>query len=462
MNAYRIHRRLQAAVQWSTILAAACAGCGKRSGPQSVEILVSGDTQGWITPCGCASNQSGGLSHRASLIASYGDADQVLYLDAGGSASGATEYQRIKLEAILRGLQAMNLAAHNIGGPESALDPEQLAALADKTGVTWLSANLQSKSGDFPAQRVAIFQRGGMRIAVTGVVDPALVKNNAWSTREPVAAILESLGEVKADVRVVLAYFDEDGLRSLAQSLPEVDFVIGGPTGQAMKPATIGPVTVLSATNKGKFLARIQFSRAADQHFRTTSIGPAEVTSELAENVAQVENLKRYYAALAERDFTVSEAGLASNLQGDSSYRIAGSESCAKCHAEDAAAWHASRHSHAWDDLVARQAHVDPFCQQCHTTGVWVRGWVHKRQPDSTLGARGMRKLSRALGGARCQSENQNAVSRGRELHSLPRSRKQSAIRLRQLLAEDSPRIAKAGSGQVAGKHSRKQSHGGR
>ena len=31
--------------------------------------------------------------------------------------------------------------------------------------------------------------------------------------------------------------------------------------------------------------------------------------------------------------------------------------------------WHASRHSHAWDVLVAKGAHVDPFCQQCHTTG---------------------------------------------------------------------------------------------
>ncbi len=89
---------------------------------------------------------------------------------------------------------------------------------------------------------------------MTGVVDPKLVKNDAWSAREPVAAVLEAFAETPADVRIVLAYCDESGLRSLTQSLPEVDFIIGGPTGQAMKPATIGPVAVLSATNKGKFL----------------------------------------------------------------------------------------------------------------------------------------------------------------------------------------------------------------
>ncbi len=298
----------------------------------------------------------------------------VLYLDAGGSASGATEYQQLKLEAILRGLQSMNLAAHNIGGPESALSPDELASLADETGVAWLSANLRPATGDFRAKPFSVFQRNGIRIVVIGVIDPKLVKNSAWSAREPVSAIMESIGQATADVRIVLAYFDKDGLRSLAKSLPEVDFIVGGPTGQAMKPADVGPVTVLSATNKGKFLARIQLSCASGQPCRTTMVGPAEVTSNLAENDALVNNLKRYYAALAKRDFTVTEAGLVSNLQSDATYRVAGSESCAKCHPDDFQAWHSSQHSRAWNDLVARQAQFDPFCQQCHTTGYGYEG----------------------------------------------------------------------------------------
>jgi hypothetical protein len=176
-------------------------------------------------------------------------------------------------------------------------------------------------------------------------------------------------------VTVVLAYFDEAGLRSLAESLPEVDFIVGGPTGQVMKPATIGPVTILSATNKGKYLARIELSPSEDRRFTTKEIGPAEVTSDLAEDAAQAANLKQYYTALAERDFTVTEAGLASNMdRGADDYRIAGSDTCAKCHAADTHVWHASKHSHAWEVLVAKGAHVDPFCQQCHTTGYGHEG----------------------------------------------------------------------------------------
>lgn len=372
MNAPWIHRRQPAAL-WSMMLLTACVGCGG-SIDQPIEIFVSGDTAGWITPCGCAANQSGGLSRRATLLESCGEASQIVYLDAGGSASGTTEYQQMKLEAMLRGMQAMNLVAHNIGGPESALDPVGLARLAEKTGVVWLSANLQPAVGDFPAKRYAVFSRNGIRFAVTGVVDPTFVENSAWSAREPVGAVLETLRDAEADVHIVLAYFDEAGLRSLAQSLPEVDFIIGGPTGQAMKPAAVGPVTVISATNKGKYLSRIQLSCKGDGPCHATTIGPTEVTSSLAENAQQVENLHRYYAALAQRDFTVNDAGLVSNFRGDGADRIAGSETCTNCHANDAESWHSSGHSHAWEALVARQAHVDPFCQQCHTTGYGYDG----------------------------------------------------------------------------------------
>src|SRR5438105_2896094 len=37
------------------------------SGP--VTLVVSGDTAGWILPCGCTSNQSGGLARRGTFIA---------------------------------------------------------------------------------------------------------------------------------------------------------------------------------------------------------------------------------------------------------------------------------------------------------------------------------------------------------------------------------------------------------
>ncbi len=101
----------------------------------------------------------------------------------------------------------------------------------------------------------------------------------------------------------------------------------------------------------------------------------------------QLANLKDYYALLATKDYTVQEAGLVSTLTAtDEDYSIAGSASCLQCHQQDQAIWHQSKHSHAWEVLVAKAAHYDPQCQQCHTTGYGLAGgFVNVAQSQSAV-----------------------------------------------------------------------------
>lgn len=369
MNHYRTRFITTLTVICLTIL-----GCGRHKS-EGLMVYVSGDTAGWITPCGCAANQSGGLARRSTLIQSTEPAFELLVLDAGGSASGTTEYHLLKLASILRGMQAMGLAGHNIGESEAELGTAALRQLSQETGVRWLSANLKSVDEDWNPQSLITVDRGGFRVAIAGVIDPDLVAGNDWQTREPVRAVLEALRDVEADVRIVLAYMPETQLRELAAALPEVDFVVGGPTGQAMSPASVGSVTVLSATNKGKFLARLHLRHDDDRQPVADDVRLVEVASSFAEDDAQLKNLSDYYRRLAERDFPADQTGLVSSFAAHrADYAIAGSDSCASCHPQDNAIWHASRHSHAWDVLVEQGAHFDPFCQQCHTTGYGLPG----------------------------------------------------------------------------------------
>lgn len=349
-------------------------GCNSNS--SKVTIFVSGDTKGWITPCGCAANQSGGLARRATLLKQAAAYDDVLYLDAGGSASGISEYHQMKLTAILRGDVEMGLALHNLGSPELLMSPKQLEEVGNEANAKWLSCNVASKSSDGPSiSKIETFTKGKFRIAVAGVVDPKLLGGDSkWQAKSPIPALLDAFSNVKADVRIVLAYFDEDGLQKLAQELPEVDFIIGGPTGQAMTPVKIGRVQVLSGTNKGKFLARLRLAPDRDS-WTTMSAEPIEVSSRLDEDRSQKRNLSKLLDDLAKRDFTVHEAGIVDRLVGDQEgYRIAGSESCEKCHAEDQMVWKGSKHGHAWEALVSKKSHVDPYCQQCHATGYGYEG----------------------------------------------------------------------------------------
>ena len=48
-------------------------------------LAICGDTSGWIVPCGCSLNQSGGLARRHSFVADLKKNNSVVVLDVGGA-----------------------------------------------------------------------------------------------------------------------------------------------------------------------------------------------------------------------------------------------------------------------------------------------------------------------------------------------------------------------------------------
>lgn len=362
----------------------ALAGC-RDSSNREVSIVIAGDTKGWITPCGCAANQSGGLARRATWLDGARLDRETVLLDVGGSAIGTSPYQQTRFQFLLEGLHQMKLDAHNIGASESAFSPTQLRAIGDQAKIQWLSSNLLDDQGQAVGSRVLRVERAGLKIDIAGVVDPASVEHPDWRSMDPLQAIVRAFQNSDADVRIVLAYLDTQALKTLASSLPDVDYIVGGPTGQAITPTRTGNVTLLSATNKGKFLAHLHLAKS-EKRFREVGTAIVEVKSDLAEDQDQIQNLDAYYDELAKQDFTSGKAGLVqagilekgfASDEGQidhADYSIAGSQSCEKCHQPDNAIWHRSRHAHAWEVLQSKKAHFDPSCQQCHTTGYGLPG----------------------------------------------------------------------------------------
>ena len=349
-------------------------GCGRGNSGGSdrpAYLVMSGDTAGWIAPCGCASNQSGGLPRRGSYVSGLRERGDVLLADVGGAPAGTSEYQRVKFEAILAGTMKMGLAAHNIGGPEAALGARYLRELAGRSGIPFVSANTRDGEGKRIAETLRIIKLGKRRIALTGVVSTKYSHRDV-RIDDPREAVLALLGETPAgsyDAFVVLAYLPEDELETFTASLPEVDIVAGGPTGQTIAPRRVGPTLLASATNKGKFL--IQFTAHRDGGGDRWEGKIVEMSERFADAAAQMDNLRGYLADLERRDFTVTATGLSPPLPAavPQDYRLAGTDACLGCHAADCTSWSGSRHAKAWSVLAERGSHVDPFCQQCHTTG---------------------------------------------------------------------------------------------
>ena len=91
----------------------------------------------------------------------------------------------------------------------------------------------------------------------------------------------------------------------------------------------------------------------------------------LPDDAEQKQVLRAFHAALADRDFAADQTGLVAPPPPDAppGYRVAGTETCAACHAAEQDAWAHSRHAGAWKTLVAPGFDVDPSCMACHTTG---------------------------------------------------------------------------------------------
>lgn len=359
----------------------AIVGCDRNGGSQTnpvnenIVLYCSGDTAGWITPCGCTSGQSGGMSRRASIIES--EPGNVIYVDVGGTPAGVTEYHLEKFLAILNGEKELGIVAHNLGVPELDIAVEDWDRISEQSQVPFLSTNAEpstkNTSGSWIKKSVFV-QRNDKLIQILGVVSPRLSNSSNWKIADPKQAVLSEIAGSRADIRVLLAYAEETELIDLAKSIPELSFVIGGPTGQTLPPRRHGRVIVSSATNKGKYLVSAKLIGTPDQRLDGTKV--IEVSSELPQNPKQDSNLDRFYELLKQKDFPASETGVqtARIPQGVKDYEIAGSDSCLKCHELDQHVWLGSHHSHAFASIEKSKAHFEPACQACHTTGYALPG----------------------------------------------------------------------------------------
>lgn len=361
-------------------------------------IVFTGDIHGYMEPCGCAENQSGGFARRGGLLKVLREDKKwpTTALDVGGSLNEARityPQTKIKFAVMLKGLNKMGYQGQALGREELMLGAQDLYTQYTQDAsepdfhVPFLSANTTifgTKELGTPSE-TKVFEVGDLKVGVTSVVG----KSNrdelelAGVTRDPnelliqearevLPAALEKLKAESPDLLVLLSAGTIEESKALAQEFPDFNIVVT--SGSVEDPKSdavyIGKTLLVQVGKKGKNAAVVGVY--PDNQFKYAVL--ALTKDQFPEDPAMHELMADYQNRLRENWAELS----AQRIADPDGRQFIGAESCKECHTYAYGVWSESKHAHALDSLVkgrpgTEQSWVnrtwDPECLACHTTG---------------------------------------------------------------------------------------------
>lgn len=395
-------------------------GAGKQArpgtAPAQLSLALSGNFIGFTRPCGCTSDQSGGLPRLASVLGylrqraeakgpveppagavcepppGLDPAAPVVLVECGNFADSQSRAPGPRARAHLEALAQMGCAAAVIGGQELLLSGKDAGAAFMNAPVTLCSANLKVAATDInivPSVELApLWHLVGLTIpAATGSAEAGPDAAPWAEATDAVEGARVAIAALPAGSRVFIACASlPPGLSEQLAALKVEGRSIIGLTGLAgTSAAGMAPRLGLPPRRSEKLLIASFYPAAPvggahGWEVRLDTSWPDE--PEVLARVKAGENAQ-YEAVRADPDawrkvdwgratgMTAQEAALltASPPEPPLELRYSGADQCLACHAEAAEIWDGSRHRHSYPTLVEHNEAQTFDCLECHTTG---------------------------------------------------------------------------------------------
>ncbi len=352
-----------------TLLAAGLTAPPQRRDPTGPwTLIVSGDTDGYLSPCGCTKPMTGGVRRMAAAVRSLARRGPSVLIDTGDFAAAPGVQSDYKAEATAEILGSLDVAAVNLTAHDVRLGASALASLMQLLPNRFVSGNLTST---LPA-RVAPFQECGPFL-IGGISSG---KTSEATFADPVIAVRQLLDTARA--RHKFSVLMVDGPRPVDGRFAGVDAVVyrrGGWPPDAME--HIGSTALLTPGEQGKAVISVSLVGKHLVGYTVTRLGP-----EIADDPAA----SRFYRTYLRR---VDSAGLLDALPRSPSDPFAGSAACARCHADSYRIWAHSGHANAYQTLTGEGHGRDPDCVSCHVVGLAYEGGFRSAVASPGLAAVG-------------------------------------------------------------------------
>lgn len=414
----------------------------------ALAFVVTGQTFGYLSPCGCSRPQKGGLERRSNLI------DQlkakgwpVVGLDLGDIAPtkgpAPARQNQLKYKTAMRALGALGYAAVGLGvddfhapglytllGDYALAYPDQppriLAAnlvsvrLAPNGAVAQQFTRQEAFPGAGPSKRPMVEAAEVVTgphhppVGVVGVIGPEVgeeirKEDKTFAYAEVAQAVKDALADMaahpaKPEVRVLLYAGSLDRAKAVAAAFPQFQVVVcqSEEAEPSQFPATAngGKTLVVQVGQKGQnagVVGVFKGKAGPELKYQLVPLGEEYLTPDgdkaAAANPALV--LLEEYAREVKKQNLLAVAR-SKPLQHAAQLRhpgekptYVGAQKCALCHAAEYAVWTQSKHSHAYEALEKATRpglrQFDPECVVCHTTGFQYAGGFESEQASAFL-----------------------------------------------------------------------------
>jgi hypothetical protein len=384
-------------------------------GHPAAVLIVTGEMDGYLEPCGCTDGQIGGLLRRYDFFERLRKQNwPVASLDLGSLtkdpavARGGFEQAKYKFDYSIKALKLLDYSALALSAEDMKVGVGEalalfLNSLGEKTKV--VAANVAPPAGYESLFRTSlVVPAGPVKVGVTAVIDPdaleklndpdkALLTEKLQRPGDVLPGVLAEL-EPKTDYQVLMVQGPPELARSLAEAYPGFDIVVS--TSEYIDPLKHDPellhggkTMLVNVGKKGKYVGVFGFYPRESERLRyylvtlgTRYDGPATPMKKLIEEdyrdylrqMQVVENIPR-------RDY----------VNGVSGATYVGADNCQSCHPNTYMKWASTKHAQAFEALTVRDpkpnVKYDAECVTCHTTGFeYNTGWVSEAKTPYLTG----------------------------------------------------------------------------
>lgn len=397
-----------------------------------VVLVLSGQTYGYLSPCGCSRPQRGGLERRANLMDDLRKKGwPVVGLDLGDIAPPkpqirTPEQDWLKYETMMKSLRAMGYAAVGLGVYDFEQQLFDLLARftmqnpKDPRPII-LAANLVGKPDKDVIVREEFFRAADARpmiedvevitrdpnggpclpIGVVGAIEASVYTRvrkidptfEFLSNADALKAALAKLKQqpVKPAINVLLYAANLDEATKAAKALPEFQLILcqieESEPPQFPTMVNDNKTMIVQVGHKGQNVGIVgvfKTDAGYELKYQLVPLGEEYLTQKDQVPSHKVLNLLEDYARqVKERDFLakaiakpLDHPAMIQNPNAKLTY--IGADKCIHCHPNEGKIWKGSKHSHAYEALEKlaynpglRQ--YDPDCVSCHSTGYSYR-----------------------------------------------------------------------------------------